>query len=242
MKPNYVSTEQDIETSTRQMIGAVNTATQTRGEYLPRLVATAQHELEIVAKPRSAGRVAKLTDEEMQRQIAGVTLVHERFYAVVLREWDAAIPKGTKDRAKVLNSRTNYARTAVSILRTYIRSGKSLATVSPHTVNLRDTLKIVGPKRSRAVSPTVLRKRAEKEAHAFMSTVLALGETDKAAAISELELLVGQLAQQLTELSAARATTDAKVATAEHRPLRVGRSMFVPVTETQVIRQRANPS
>ena len=49
-----------------------------------------------------------------------------------------------------------------------------------------------------------------------------------------------QLATQVLNLSG-RPTKDAQEAASQHKPLRVRSTLFVP-TETQVVRQTANPS
>lgn len=237
---HFVATDADIIEMADTFFDGVQAVNSMPGKYMNAVIGTAQHELDI--KPRAAkGKPSKLEEQEIQRQLNGVNTVHDRLYEVFVKRIDSKLPKGGKDRAKELNRLTNRFRTAVYAIRQWVKAGRDLGRIIPGRAT-KASLHVGGPKRARRVSAAVLRKRVEKRNTELVAAVLALAEADKAAAIGELELLVGQLAQQLNELNQTRATTDPKVAHDEHRPLRVGKSIFVPVTETQVLRHTANPS
>lgn len=236
---HYVATESDIVTIGTRLMDGLELADTSRMSYLRSVIGTAQHDLDITPRA-SKGKATKLEPAEIERQLNGVNAVHDRFYAVLLKTIGERVPKG-KDHAAEVNRLTNFARTAVYAIRQWVKAGRDLGRVIPDTASKR-TLAVEGPKRQRRVSTIVLRKRVERQNKEFLTAVLALAETDKAAAIGELKMVIGQLSQQLSELGHMRATTDPKIAADEHRPLRVGKALYVPVTETQVIRQQANPS
>lgn len=238
---HYVATESDIADLGSRLMDGIELTDGSRLSYLRAVTATAQHDLNI--KARSAkGKPSKLDDAEIARQLAGINVVHDKFYAVLVRTIDARVPKG-RDHADEVNRLTNFARTAIYALRQWVKAGRDLGRVLPESVTKKTLVIEGGPKRARRVSAEVLRKRVEKHASAFMAQVLALAEADKAEAVAELELLVGQLTHQLIELTGGKPTNDLRQAAEQHRPFREkGSSVVFMPTQTQVIRQQANPS
>jgi hypothetical protein len=176
--------------------------------------------------------------QEATVQAAALSLIHEKFYALVLKAAEPFVPKGTKDRAIELHARANFARTALSALRGHIRAGGDLVTLSAAKTT-KASLKVrEGP--TRPPSARRLKAKAEVQSKAVVATLMGLADTDKAAAVEEIQLLLGQLTTQLVALGVV-STTDSAAAIAEHRPLRIGRMLFVP-TASQVIQQRSKPS
>ena len=92
------------------------------------------------------------------------------------------------------------------------------------------------------VTPRRLKARVERQSKQFIASCMSLADTDKAAAIEELQLALSQISTQLVSLGML-ATKNAAQALAEHRPLQVGKlkTLFMP-TASQVIAQRARPS
>lgn len=175
---------------------------------------------------------------EPKAQLEALSATHERFYAIVMRMAEAFVPRGTKDRAVELHRRANFARTAMGALRRYARSGGDILALKPNTVTKAQL-------RSKAGSPRPatarrLKGMVERKSKALMSSLIGLGDTDKAAAIEEMQLLLGQLTTQLVSLGVI-ATKDAAQALAEHRPLRIGKTLYMP-TQTQIVRAQARPS
>lgn len=237
---HYVATDADMESSVVTLAAAITSADTERNVYLKALIGTTRDKLGLPPRERS-GKPAKLSDEDTEKQLEALKSVHERLYAVVTRKWSELIPRG-KGHATILNKRTNYARTNYSVLRRWVAAGKDIGAIAPAKATKRDFVLQTGQKRSRAVSPTVLRKRVERQATELVKAVLALGEADKATATSELELLVGQLTQQLIELTG-KPTTDLQLAAEQHRPFKAkGSSVVFMPTQSQVIRQTSNPS
>lgn len=159
-----------------------------RVTYLRTLLAAVQEDLPRASEPRA--------------QLARVGTIHDRFYAVVLAAAEPHVPRGTKGRAVELHRRVNFARTAASALRGHVKAGGDLATLKAGTVT-KGALK-VREARQRPLSAKRALARAERESKALVSSLMALGEADKTAAIDEIQLIIGQLSQQLVELGVSR--------------------------------------
>src|SRR5215813_305097 len=115
---NYVATPGEIATLARHYFSAQDTLLTGRTTYLRALVATTQERL-------------KQTSGE---PLACLENVHERFYAAVLKEAQDATPVRLKDRPLVVNRKTNFARSSMSAVRTWVRQGGDLAKLKPHTL------------------------------------------------------------------------------------------------------------
>ena len=226
----FVATDGDVATVTKGIIEAIHTAEGGRGSYLRMLIGTTQHELGLEPRKRST-KASKLDADGIAAQVAALTAVHERFYAIVTKIASDAIP-ASKGKATELNRRTNFARTAMSVVRTWIRAGGDLASLAPRTA----TKASLAVERATAVKPAsarALKGKAEAQSKGLMATLMGLADTDKAAAIDEMQLVLGQITTQLLSMGVV-STKDASQAFAEHRPLRIGKQLFVP-TATQVI-------
>jgi hypothetical protein len=234
----YIASDADIATLARSIIVGVLQAEGGRRDYLKVLLASTIDALG--EKPRvRAGRPGKLDEAQAAKQMETLEATHARFYAIILKETTDAIPAG-KDKANEANRRTAYARVAMSRLRAYAREGHDLTVLPPSRVT-RDMLAVKASAKPRAVSGNRLKARAERESKTLIATLLGLADADKAAAVAELQLIMGQLSSQLVELGTVASTKDAEQAAREHIPLRIGKTLFVP-TETQVIRQASRPS
>jgi hypothetical protein len=236
---NYVATDADIDHLAGEMFAAQGHLDTVPRIYLRSTVATTIHELGETIRMRM-GKVEKIDEAEQTRQLEAFEKVIARFYPRVVKKMSEGLP-ATKDRAKILNSKTNWARSAALVVRNWIRAGNSLLTLAPGRL-IRATIEGAGRNtQKRAPSPARVRSRVERESKTLVTTVMELATLDKTAAIEEIQLLLGQLTGQLEELGV-QPTKDAKEATSEHRPLRVGRQTFFPVTQTQVVRMQDNPS
>lgn len=176
--------------------------------------------------------------QEANVQLTALKAVHERFYEIVIGAADEFVPKGTRDRGTVLHNKANFARTALSALRGHVRAGGDLVYLSPEKVTKGSLRSRAGP--TRAVSARRWKVRAERQSKSLVATFMGLADADKGAAIEEMQLVLGQITQQLISLGVV-ATTDMDKAVAEHRPYRSGKMLFVP-TDTQILRQQAKPS
>lgn len=232
---NYVATENDIAALAGGIISAQFTMESGPRRYLRCVIATTIHELDAAQRQRS-GKPEKIDADEQSRQLAALEKILDRFYPIVVKAASEDLPPG-KARALELNRRTNWARTAASAVRSWIRAGYSLTTIAASRAT-KATLAVTA--RARPATPGRIKQRVETASKATMARILELAGADKDAAIAEIQLLMGQLAGQLEELGVAT-TRDPKEALAEHKMLRVGRQTFFP-TDTQIIRQMENPS
>lgn len=218
--------DKEIAEITTAILTAAKDGETGRTTYLRTLIAATQEEL------------GSKKGQEPLVQLAALTTTHERFYAIALDAAQPFVPKTQKDRGEALHARLNFARTAVSALRGHVRAGGDVATLSPAKATKRGLLKATGPKRP--LTPKRWHARAENQSKALMATLMGLADADKGLAVEEIQLVMGQLSAQLVSMGLV-ATKDAVQAAGEHRPLKVGRMLFMP-TQTQVIRQMAKPS
>jgi hypothetical protein len=237
---NYVATDADIRELAKAHRSASIQIESVPLSYLRALAAVTITALGAAVRVR-VGKPGKLTDEQKMTQLAALAKTNEHFYALVVEEESKDLPSG-KGRAQELNRRTNRYRTSYSVLRRWVDSGHDLTTVAPARIS-KSILEAAIPKnrRTRPPNPARVKKRAEASSKAAVATIMELAVVDKAAAIGEIELLIGQLAGQLAELGVAT-TRDPREAVSGHKLLKVKRGTFYPVTETQVIRQAERPS
>lgn len=217
--------DQDVTATAQSIFRAADDGVLGRLTYLRLLLGATQTEL---------GK----RGQEPPVQLAALNTTHERFYAIVLNAAEPFVPKGTKDRAVALHARANFARTSKSSLLGHVRAGGDLATLSAAKVTKAALRVRAGP-----VRPLTARRwkmRAEAQSKALVATIMGLADADKAAAVEEIQLVLGQLTTQLVSLGVV-STKDATQSAGERRPLRIGKTLFVP-TASQVLQQRARPS
>lgn len=229
----YIANEKDIGELTDDILTAGDTVSTGANWYLRALWATTVKELGAPQRVRTS-KAAKLSPEAKAAQLGAITVVHERFYAVVV---ERARKKLGKVPAKVLNGKVNFARTAVLVARNWVRANRDMTAVGVATLT-KAGVTVKRPPRPR--SAAVLKRMLVDRGKALMVTALELVEVDKEVATTELELVMSQLATQLLGLGG-KQTTNARQAATQHRPLRVKSTVFVP-TETMVARQVRTPS
>jgi hypothetical protein len=231
---NYVAGKADATALASQMFDGQSATDTVPRMYLRAVVATTIHELEEPLRQRT-GRVAKIDETEQARQSNALEKVIELLYPPVVAHYREKLGKVT---AEELNSRTGWARGAHRDVRNWIRAGQDLRTLAPAKLIKANLAVKTGAKR--APSAARAKQRVETRSKDLVASLLELASIDKDAAVAEMTLLVGQLAAQMEELGV-KYTKDAKQAAAEHRPFRVGKSVFFP-TETQLLRQAERPS
>ena len=210
---DYIAKPAEIRKLTTELLDAETTVSEGRTTYLRALVATTQGELPKGGKPDKATALGALE------------AVHTRFYDAVTKAVQAALPPRLADRAKLLNRKTNFARSSLYAVRAWIKAGGNITTLKPRHVT---KAALAVPRATRPMSATRLTKRLEKRSKLLMADVLAMIETDKAVALHEVELLIGQLAAQLDELGV--------------HPAKMRGKTYIPLTATQVVRAEARPS
>lgn len=235
---DFVADENDIASIAQSVFDAINTGEAGQRTYLKSLVATTQKELGAKPRIRSGTTKTKLDDAGIEVQLKALMTVHEKFYVVVVRVAGESIAPGTKDKALEVNRRTNFARTALYAVSKYVRAGHDITEIGVQSVT-KASLAVAAPK-SQPPKLRVLVRRAEAQSKQLVATLMALADTDREAAVQEMQLVLGQLTDQLVSMGVA-ATKDAALSVEQHRPLRIGKTLFMP-TDTQVLRQQARPS
>lgn len=230
----YIANEKDIGDLTDEILTADGAITESKNWYLRAVTATAVKDMGATPRVRASGRQHKLTDDERKAQMAAVTAVHERFYAVVV---ERARKRLGKVPAKVLNAKTNFARTAVLSVRNWVRAGHDLTLVGVATLT-KAALKV--KRTPRPASTAVLKRRLEDRGKALIASALELIDADRDVASTELSLIMSQLATQLLSLGG-KTTRNVDQAERTHSPLKVKSTVFIP-TETQVVRSMRAPS
>lgn len=218
---NYVATVEDIQQLVRDTLSAEQSITEGSISYLRALAATAIQQCGgDPSKPlRKRGRQPILSGEALSGQLSVLEAVHAGFYEAARDVIEAAIPANTPQRAKEINRRTNRYRTAMSELRRWVRAGHNLLALDVQKLT-KQHLQLA---RERLQPPSVprLKRRVEAQAQRFVGALLELAKTDKAAALAELRLSMGVLAQQIVELGGTVPAFDAP--SFKGLPPRVGR-------------------
>ncbi len=194
---NYVATEDDIAKLTQTIVAADGQASGGRASYLRVLVAVTQKELGAEVRQRT-GKAARLAADETAKQLAALALVHERFYSVIVKVTGDSLSPGTKGRAVEINRLTNFARTAMSAIRSWVKAGNDITALAPAKVS-KSSLSVTLRKAGRP-SVKVLRNRTESLSKTLMSTVKTLSSVDKATAIEAIQATMQTLSDHLVKL------------------------------------------
>lgn len=233
----YVANADDITHIAVQLMRAASIDLDERLTYLRALAATTLAELGVKPRQNAAAKAARLKPDEVAVHLKALETVHDRFYEIILKVVSDKLPAG-KEKARELNRRTNFARTALSAVRGFVRAGRDITKVPIGKLTKRA---LAVERTVRPISAGRLKRRVEAQSKALVASLLDLGQTDKATAVGELQLLMNQLASQLVELGG-KPVSNAVLASDTHVPLRSHGRVFVPVTQSQVLRQQARPS
>lgn len=211
-----------VRAITKSILDARNDLNAGHSNYLQGLVETTQKELG--AAPRKRAKAAKLDADGIKTQLAALLKVHERCYAIVLEVCSENLPAG-KEKAIELNRRSNFARTALSVVRAWIRAGNDLTTVV--ATKATKTSMRVEVQRSQQPGPQSIARRVEKGITELIGKVEALAAIDKAAAVHQLEGIMSKAASVLATLGGS-ATRDPAKSIAENIPLKTKIGTFWP--------------
>lgn len=233
----FVASDSDITAIATTVLSAAAADETGRSNYLKTLIATTQKALGGEPRQRT-GKATKLDDAATLEQLKALQEVHERFYAIVLKAAGDVVPSGTKDRGTQINRKSNFARTALSAVRGWVRAGNDITALAAKGATKASLA--VEPATPRVPSPGALKTRAEGESKRLVATLMALADADRKAAVEEMQLLFGQLADQMAALGI-KPTRDMDQAMRENVPFRAKSTIFIP-TATQVIRQQSKPS
>lgn len=239
-KANYLATAEDVATlatsnlEAQQMIGRVH------GCYFRILLARTQHA--ICGKPtlRAREKAEKMTPEDTEAHLKAFETQHAELYAAVLNAVRSADTESRKNletdeqnrRALERNRRTNFARSAASVLRTYIkRGGNVLRLAVPHAT--KSAVAAMTPPAEDAEPAEGRSERTVTRAAArIVAAVQSMAAEDKEGAVDVLRKALGLIAGTMQSLGI-RSTTKPAVALAQDRLLRTEAGVFWPAQPMQ---------
>lgn len=213
-------TPSEIRDLARKTVDGRNAIANARGAYFRALIETAQAEI--------GGKA----DQAAQR--AAVKAVHRKFYSIVneaIASDAVLLADGVarKDLPGARNRRTNFARSSFGTISRWLR-------VPGHDLMKLDSQKSTKSQLEKAIPPGVIRKhaltkervqaKADKLIESLVGFAKQVAKTDEGQARAILREASDRLLRQM--LTSVSATTDAKVAMEEQRPLRVDGTMFIP--------------
>ena len=218
----------EIRTLARKTVDGRKTTVTARGQYFRALLETAQAEL--------GGE----SGQEAQR--AALRAVHRRFYPIVqnaIATDEILQTEGftRKDLALERNRRMNFARSAHGTIQRWLRaSGHDLMKLDAAKTTKSQLLNEAPPTRKHALTPQRVQARAGKLIDGLLSFTRQIAKVNQAQAESVVKEAMNRLVQLLGDV---KPTTDAHVAAQEGRPLRVGKSLFLPTELSQPARAKA---
>lgn len=203
----------------RQTVDGRLQVTTARGAYFRALVETAQAEL--------GGKAGQ------EGQLAAIRAVQHKFYpevqkAIATDEILAAAGFTPKRVALERNRRLNFARSAYGTIRRWLRAdGHDLMKLDPQKVTKSQLLEEAPPTRKHALTTKRVKARSGKLVGGVLSFIQQIAKADQ----DQAATIANEAIEQLIKLSARLAgerktTTDARVATVEMRPLRVGTKTY----------------
>lgn len=218
-KVQYLASASDVEKLASIRFESAATADRAHTAYFKILLANAQKA--IAGKPTLRARKGPATvlePDEIETHLAHFEEVNRTYYAAVL--------KGTPQTEDALerNRRTNYARTAASAIRTYIRGGGDLTRLSLLKAT-KSQLQTLGVNQAPEV-------RVAKSTARLLTQLEDLGTTDAKNARELLSRIMAAGADLLVKLGG-RTTSNPETAIAEHRLLKTDNGIFYPASSLQ---------
>lgn len=214
---SFVATPADVETLARQHI----TGLQIPVTYLRVLIASTQSELGSEPRQRTSPRIGKLDADTTALHLTALNAVHDRFYTIVLRVAHETY-KGARER----NAATNFARTAVSTLRSWIKAGHDIRDLAAAKAS-KESLRRTTPQRSRAGPrrPAAFVKRLQTMTSRLDELITKVPEENRTEVRTAIEAAIQKLAGHLMAWGGTP-VREPVVAAREHRPLRTRAGTF----------------
>lgn len=224
-----VSSDAQVEALAKVNLGAVQTQENVRGVYLKVLVAGVQQDTKPVGR-RKAGDSA-----------AALEKVHERFYAAVLRAIttpevadDPSLDQETKTlRTLERNRRSNFARTARSVLKGFLSAGGDIHSLDATKVTKNELRAFTASKVIPPAGAEELEHKSTLAVSRVEEVARQLADTDKELAVQVVEEAMAKLANLLAEFGR-DPTKSTVISIREHRPLRLDEGTFWPMARTSV--------
>lgn len=197
-KGHWVATEADVETLAHERYANALVVANTDGTYLRVALVAAQAKL---GKPRGRG-----VKPNAEAQLSVLTAVHTLFYAAVLRgvtTAEVAVEPNLdvqeqRTRSLARNSRSAFARSAMSTLTGYVRAGGDLRTLDPDTVTKRGLRAAFAPKASD--SGDRIERQIANATGALVKAVTSRARDNPDKAREEVEAVMDELQKVLDSL------------------------------------------
>lgn len=198
---HYVASEADIAKLTRMLSTSSTTLSFGRNCYLKALVATTQHMLSNGKAVRVSAHGTKLKDDEIKAQLAVLMATHDRFYAVVTETAAEAIGANVPDRGIEINRQTNFARTALSTARRYVKTGNSLLGLEIKQVS-KTSMQVDRPHSEPSIER--LLNQSAKLTQAVNDALTAIAAIDSEMAVTQAEEVIAAVNAKLVSLQPSR--------------------------------------
>lgn len=211
------------------------------GSYFRVLIASTLAELgEKVKLEPHRGKAPKYDEAEKTRQLAAFEKTQTAFYNAVL---DAVVSDDIKDdeqkpkaersaNALERNRRTNFARSAASTVRGYIKVGADLRVLNVATITKGQLQDIASARSPRKPEGVALGARVESLGKRSVRLIEQLAKVDEGAARHRLEALVATLASLLAHVGVEKTTDNEAQSIAKCIPLRTKAGhVFMPISD-----------
>jgi hypothetical protein len=229
---NYLATADAIEKLAATRFDSQDLADRAQGAYFRAVLASTQRA--IAGKPtlrvRKARGAGALSAPQIANHLEAFERVNTELYGAVIRgsvtpdvaDSDSLKTEERRERSLARNRRTNYARTAASAIRGFIRGGGDVTRIPVGSATKSELLK-----RGMNATTGTPETRIERAATRLMSAIETLGEEDEAAAREVLQATLKKSTELLAKMGG-KTTTKPDRAMAEHLPLKTPAGTFYP--------------
>lgn len=212
----------EIRSIARQTVEGKVVVSTARGAYFRALVESTQSELD--------------GETDQAKQIAAVKKVHRKFYPVVQEATTTDDIKLNKKASREerrrcaleRNRRGNFARSAYGTIKRWLRaSGHDLLKLDPDKVTKLQLLNEAPPTRKHALTHARIHAKAGRLIDQLVGYAKQIAKVDRVEGAAIVEEATQRLLKQVLAVGITP-TTDAAIASSERRPLRVGKTVFLP--------------
>lgn len=226
-KRHYLASASEVERAVREMTAAQGHIDRTRGDYLKVIVANTQKAIGADVRLRTASEIGTLSAEDTAAHLDALKKVHESYYAAVLKGLSDVPPK-------LRNRKSTFARSAKSMLFTWMRAGfdvRDLAAARVTKASLHIE-KPAGAKRKK-LPAAAFEKRAMRYMAALGVDLRSVENKERAA--TTVMKAMGKLSAYLAKLGiAGEVTRDQRRALREGTPLETPAGLFMPVGKSDI--------
>jgi hypothetical protein len=232
IRTRYLTDAAGVESLASHYASALSIGQSIRNSYLRVLVAGVQQELG--QDPRMTAR-GKAGAVDVQEGLAAVRKVHAEYYAAVLRgvttkditDEDGLRKQERKLRAKERNRRSNFARSALSLLRAYVKAGGNPRSIVVPTATKAQLAAYVA-KHQEIKEPAVRSSRIALAVNRVLEIAEAVKSDDQAEAVALVQSAIASLSHRVGEWTKTT-TSSPRKAVAQGIMLRTRQGIFWPV-------------